>query len=475
MRTNTAKIFAGVLAAAVCLGLAAPARAFWTEGGQGGGAFEQLGISAGADVNAPQITPGSGGPLTPGPAPANAADPAAKSARRGGGEGSLTLMFYLNNQNEDHVDGYVMSHYRKLAALARKYEAVRFLFILDKAKLNSSHPGNSNELSVETVEEGLLVQLEKIRNRNFADAEVLNRFLTLGLQYGSGTNVLVMSDHGDADLGLMTTSFPDPASLTGKISEMKLADAAAAIDKASGAAGTKLDLLVLDACLMGNIEVLSELARAKGLRFVVASENATIPSFPSIGVPVADIIGDILAGGRGSGPKDMGAAFINGTKNNTSADLGLFDLEALRTSFLPADMKEFSNLLAGNPLLVKKVLAVLNGQKRSPNIGYFFTDFKALINAVTKVSGSPAWKAKNDAQELIGVGKRLIADIETFQLAFETDKKDVFETGLTIRTSFQVPSNPGAVEKIKNNYRSLVFQKNTGWGLVIDELDRSSL
>lgn len=46
MKTNTSKIFAGVLAAAVCLGCAARARAFWTDGGQGGGALEQLGLSA---------------------------------------------------------------------------------------------------------------------------------------------------------------------------------------------------------------------------------------------------------------------------------------------------------------------------------------------------------------------------------------------------------------------------------------------
>ena len=121
------------------------------------------------------------------------------------------------------------------------------------------------------------------------------------------------------------------------------------------------------------------------------------------------------------------------------------------------------------------IINIIPGQKRSPNIGYFFTDLKALINAVAKVSGLPAWKAKNDAQELIGIGKKLIADIETFQLAFETDKKDVFETGLTIRTSFQVPSNPAAVEKIRNNYRSLYFREKTKWDLVIDELDRSSL
>ncbi len=45
MKTNTAKAFAGVLAAAVCLGCTAPARASWT-GGQGGGALEQLGLPA---------------------------------------------------------------------------------------------------------------------------------------------------------------------------------------------------------------------------------------------------------------------------------------------------------------------------------------------------------------------------------------------------------------------------------------------
>lgn len=45
VKTNTAKIFEGVLAAVVCLGCAAPARAFWTDGGEGGGALGQLGLT----------------------------------------------------------------------------------------------------------------------------------------------------------------------------------------------------------------------------------------------------------------------------------------------------------------------------------------------------------------------------------------------------------------------------------------------
>lgn len=51
MRTDALKIYAGVLAAAVCLGSTVQARAFWTEGGESGGALEQLGLAAGADDN----------------------------------------------------------------------------------------------------------------------------------------------------------------------------------------------------------------------------------------------------------------------------------------------------------------------------------------------------------------------------------------------------------------------------------------
>lgn len=49
MKTNKAVIFAGVLAAVFCLGPAAPARAFWTDGGQGGTALDQLGLAADID------------------------------------------------------------------------------------------------------------------------------------------------------------------------------------------------------------------------------------------------------------------------------------------------------------------------------------------------------------------------------------------------------------------------------------------
>lgn len=46
MKTNTAKMLAGALCAAVCLGCTGQAGAFWTPDGRDGGAAEQLGFSA---------------------------------------------------------------------------------------------------------------------------------------------------------------------------------------------------------------------------------------------------------------------------------------------------------------------------------------------------------------------------------------------------------------------------------------------
>lgn len=77
MKTDTGKIFAGALAAALCLGRAAPARAFWTDGGQGGGALEQLGLSTDVKDEAPL------------PVPEAVAGPAQQ-----GGEGLLPLVIY---------------------------------------------------------------------------------------------------------------------------------------------------------------------------------------------------------------------------------------------------------------------------------------------------------------------------------------------------------------------------------------------
>lgn len=56
MKTKTLKLVAGILTAAVCLGWTLPARAFRTDGGQGGNAAEQLGfapVTAGAAGAAP--------------------------------------------------------------------------------------------------------------------------------------------------------------------------------------------------------------------------------------------------------------------------------------------------------------------------------------------------------------------------------------------------------------------------------------
>lgn len=65
MKINISRTFAGVLSAAVCLGWTGQARAFWTNGGQGGGALEQLGVSSEAQ-DFGDIGVGSGYVPTPG-------------------------------------------------------------------------------------------------------------------------------------------------------------------------------------------------------------------------------------------------------------------------------------------------------------------------------------------------------------------------------------------------------------------------
>lgn len=87
MKTNASKIFAGVLAAAVCLGWTGGARAFWTAGGRGGGAQERLGLPAGTEANSLIL-------------------PAAVPARAGDG---LPWVFFdlgktLINHNSDYTD-----------------------------------------------------------------------------------------------------------------------------------------------------------------------------------------------------------------------------------------------------------------------------------------------------------------------------------------------------------------------------------
>lgn len=50
MKTKKARMLTGILAVAVCAGWTVSARAFWTDGGQAGGALEQLGVSAGPEA-----------------------------------------------------------------------------------------------------------------------------------------------------------------------------------------------------------------------------------------------------------------------------------------------------------------------------------------------------------------------------------------------------------------------------------------
>ncbi len=192
-----------------------------------------------------------------------------------------TIMFYLDNQNGDYVDSYIYRQLEAVKELSRKNLTIRWVTIIGQSG------GQAGRRSFELKDQNLYVNEwvngsgvplgdfkteQKDLKPSFSEPEVLAYFVEKGLSLGSGRNILVMADHGAGSYGLMTTSLKENGkSLNGVMSNK---DAAASIAGAMRKTNSRIDLVVLDACLMSGIEAMTDYRKA-GLEMpVVANGHA---------------------------------------------------------------------------------------------------------------------------------------------------------------------------------------------------------
>lgn len=224
--------------------------------------------------------------------------------------------------------------------------------------------------------------LEELPNQNHGDPSTLRDFLRWGMEkYPARHYAVVVGDHGKGFLG---TGFDDVHRDTLRLPELR---------EALSQSGLKPDVLVLDACLMGQLEVASELQDRAG--YLVASEEI----LGRDGLPHADLLGWLAAHPEGSG-RELSQALVDLSENDQidrmEADQSdeAVQLSALDLSQV-AGLEKACDRLAGLLLEERVPRATLkrligrtqrfNGQSRArPE-----QDFRDLGNFVDRLMESP--------------------------------------------------------------------------------------
>ncbi len=399
------------------------------------------------------------------------------------------VLFYLNNQNGDYVDSYIARQVPVIKELSRANRAVRWVTIYEKNAL-----ANPAKHSLDLKDQSLVIsewvngeqrplgdpdtELEHVK-QSFSNPAVLDYFLAKGLSLGSEHNILVMANHGVGSSGLMTNSLEENGKPLPPV--MTNADAAKAILGAERRTGGKVDLLVLDACLMSGIETMTDF-RKGGLDMpVVASENTTTPTDNSLNYrKTLGAVEQAIGKGQAFDALGFGAMIVKLSKGNNAINLSLVNLKLLddallgkmRTFFsaLAEDLKEPKKNKAYSNALVAKITAdktISVGASEIDLLGYLEMIQKIKVMSEGVKAGAKELGGEVFPQTAAGDPAKLLAAWENDQPAY------VSQSGLSIVHPLYTDdpaSDPEAVQSFIatcKDAESLTFSALTGWDKVL--------
>lgn len=400
-----------------------------------------------------------------------------------------TIMFYLDNQNGDYVDSYIYRQLEAIKELSRKNRTIRWVTIIGQsvgqADGQRSFELKDQNLYVNEWINGSAVPLGDFMSENkglkpaFSDPGALVYFVKKGLSLGSGRNILVMADHGVGSYGLMTTSLKENGRDLNGVMNNKAA--ASAIAGAMRETNSRIDLVILDACLMSGIEAMTDYRQA-GLEMpVIASENTTTPTSGSLNY--RKTIGAVADAIETSRPFDAllyGAMIVNLSKNNNAINLSLVNLERLTDdllgemrglfSGLAQDLKEPKKNKAYRKAFLAKIVA-----EKTISVGAAEVDLRTyleMLQGIKSLSGNVRMSAleleKAVFPETVSEDRsRLVIVSENDQPAYTSEK------GLSI--AHPLISDERAPGPRESKYfadacahsESLLFSSLTGWTEVL--------
>lgn len=192
---------------------------------------------------------------------------------------SWTIMFYANGDN--NLENSILSDIKEME-LATLPEQITIIALIDRPSVSSGRFGNwsdtklfrivhgsdENSLSSEEIEsDELSLTIAGVEELNMCDASVLTEFIGYcKSNYPADRYALIIGSHGDG------WKFPSPVSSRSiGYDETSHNMSTSIADLASALRVNPPDVIIFDACNMGNIETLYELMGCA--QFIVASPN----------------------------------------------------------------------------------------------------------------------------------------------------------------------------------------------------------
>jgi hypothetical protein len=375
---------------------------------------------------------------------------------------TLSLLFYLDNQNSDDVDTYVTDSLSTIEALAGAFSNLPINWITISRKSNGTAL-KDQRLVIERHGSGQSSILGTLDSALFSDSASLKKFLTAGYSLKADHTVLFMVDHGLGDRGIMTTEIIEAG--RPKVSAMSNTAMAQAIVSASAEANRKLDLVVLDACLMGSIEAVLDYTLAGLTLPIVVSENVTKPR--SGGLGYQKVLKALLAIYHKDGFDALrwGQAVVANTRKNVNVNFSLIDLNAVKSSGIATAIGEFAIALQANyskdtkgQNRFKKLFDYAGIEGPSPGFESLTIDFLYLAKRALVI-----YKAD---PKVVTAAKKIVQGLTSSILATENDFPSTLENGLSIRYMVGAITPQAREEKLKI-YSSLAFSQETGWNKIV--------
>lgn len=398
-----------------------------------------------------------------------------------------TIMFYLDNQNGDYVDAYIARQLTAIKTLSERNRKIRWLTMTEENGLSS--PGNRSldikdqHLVVSEWINGEQAKIGEIRygqenlTPSLSESGTLKFFLKKGLSLDSEHNILIMADHGVGSNGLMTSSLTDGASihLNGIMTNH---DAARAIEEASKEENSKIDLIIFDACLMSNIQALTDY-RVAGLDIpIVASEDTTTPTSDSLDyIRTIGAVADAIEKNLSDDAILWGTMIVNLSKGNNAINVALINLKVLSNDIL-SQMKDLFARLASELKKDKQNKeysdAYINGVVADKTTGVFGgVDLASYLKMLQKMKSFgvdiKGLAAKLESELFATTAK---ADRSKLVVIAENDQSAVtYQKGISIDHA----TKPDPTDQEQMNFfrsdckhsESTVFTTLTGWSEVL--------
>lgn len=246
-----------------------------------------------------------------------------------------TLLFYFAADNDlEEAQMANLEELTRLPLASDQEQKIRILALVDRSPLGPPNEGYSNRAVANLanwngarlleVSEDRLTVIDDWGNLNMADPQTLKRFLSLAQdKFPAERTALCLVDHGRAWVGLCSD---DSASRSGDVLDLKELSQALEILR------NPLDLLVLDACMMGSLEIY--LGLAPFARFLVASQE----TLPARGLEYEQALKPLLTDSTFTG-KQLGQRFLQAYRQSLQAEpdeFGRLQLALLDTGPAPA-------------------------------------------------------------------------------------------------------------------------------------------